>query len=203
MKTLAEIAHEIAHESPKYSGYPSHLETALAGAKAALNHEAVEQLRGFAEHRDHCVYWNTFACNCGLEKIERAFDALMKEVGGVSHEFNFEPRFGNKDPFDPNPPFYNHMIHWRPWAEHFMNQEGDIQTLALMFASALEEINRLCNTGIKTQKAQSELLFAYIELVETGVPRPFGDSSLGPWASLQILNQWRAENKLNIKMVDV
>lgn len=117
-------------------------------------------------------------------------------------------RFGNGSPFDPNPRFCNTMSQWAPWAEHYRNEDDPTGTLANMLGCALEEIDRLCKRCGKIDKAHAALLWAFIDLVETGVQKPLDDSDEpesmpNAWASIQLLNKWRAENKLNIKCVDV
>jgi len=77
----------------------------------------------------------------------------------------------------------------------------------------MDEIDRLRGIGQREKKAQAELLFAYIELVDKlcfvcrHKPAPFGDDSIPSFgsalASIEQLNSWRSENKLNIKAVDV
>ena len=111
-------------------------------------------------------------------------------------------------PFDPNPRFVNHMCHWKPWAEHYKNEPGELGTLAHMLLFATEEIDRLRVLGQKEGRAKAQLLFAFIDLVETGVPKSFSDDkepqSFGAaLSSVYRLNDWRSENKLNIKAVDV
>lgn len=112
----------------------------------------------------------------------------------------------NEDDFNPNP-IVNHMIHWKPWAEKFKDDpDHEKRALAQMLGFAHEEKERLCIKGYKTSLAHSILLFAYIGVVETGEAKPLeeGSDSLGSaWKDIQMLNQWRKENKLNIKLVDV
>ena len=111
----------------------------------------------------------------------------------------------NHKTFEPNP-IVNHQCHWGPWAEHFKDAEGDQGVLAHMLWYACEEINRLCKSGYAASTAQSRLLLAYVDLVETGKPKPFTDQAWSirdAWSSIQTLNAWREENKLNIKLVDV
>ena len=78
-----------------------------------------------------------------------------------------------------------------------------------MLGYALEEIDRLCKRCRQFQKAHSLLLWAYIDLVETGKPVPLVDDYdttqdiRSAWEAIKLINQWRAENKLNIQLVDV
>lgn len=115
----------------------------------------------------------------------------------------------NNPTFDPNPRFVNHMCHWKPWAKHFLEAEGDVGTLANMLGYSLEENDRLGRRLQHYMKAHSKLLWAFIALVETGKTQPFvsGDekeqSVRDAWCSIQVLNGWREENKLNIRAVDV
>lgn len=99
------------------------------------------------------------------------------------------------------------MCHWAPWAEHFRDHEGDIGTLANMLGYSLEESDRLCKRLAGFSKAQANLIFAFIDLVETGEAKPFTEdkptSPAEAWKSIQLLNRWRSENKLNIRLVDV
>ncbi len=108
--------------------------------------------------------------------------------------------------FDPNPQFWNHMVHWEPWADHFKNHDGDTGLLAKMLGEAWVEIERLRKSCCETDKRHSMLLFAYIATVETGKPVEPNRLGLGgpggAWGSVQTLNQWRKENKLNIKIWD-
>ncbi len=116
-------------------------------------------------------------------------------------------RFGNGHPFEPNPRFYNHMCHWAPWAEHFRREKSDTGTLANMLGSALEEIERLRKRCGKFQKAQAILMWAFIDLVETGEVKTLADGDCSTPAEafklVKLINRWRSENKLNIKLVDV
>lgn len=115
-------------------------------------------------------------------------------------------RFGNGHPFEPHPQFYDFMCHWAPWAEHYRDEHSPTGVLANMLGSALEEIDRLCKRCGKFQKAHATLLWAFIDLVETGEPKPLTDDGSGPrgaWALVELLNEWRSENKLNIRLVDV
>lgn len=116
-------------------------------------------------------------------------------------------RFGNGHPFDAHPDFYNHMCHWAPWAEHFRDEKSPTGVLANMLGAALEEIDRLCKRCGKFESAYAILLWAFIDLVETGKPKPLTDGSSPSFeeafASVKLLNKWRSENKLNIQLVDV
>lgn len=71
-----------------------------------------------------------------------------------------------------------------------------------------KEIERLRRLLGKYREAHAALLFAFIDLVDTGEPKPFPNEepAMSPqeaFESIQLLNKWRAENKLNIKAVDV
>lgn len=108
-------------------------------------------------------------------------------------------------PFNPNPQAENHMCHWKVWADHFKNAEGDIGKLARMLGYCWEEFDKM-RSDTRKNTAHAELLFAFIKLVETGKPVPFSKEVLGigsAFSNIETLNKWRAENKLNIKQVDV
>jgi hypothetical protein len=70
------------------------------------------------------------------------------------------------------------------------------------------EIERLCDRIGKLDQAHAALLFAFIDLVETGEAKRFPDeepatSFADALASIKLLNEWRVLNKLNIRAVDV
>ena len=126
--------------------------------------------------------------------------------GGVNMKKDFL-KFGNRHPFDRDP-IVNHQCHWAPWADKFQDYDGDTGTLANMLGYSLEENQRLRERLNRFTKAHAALLFAFIELVETGKPESFAveetpQSIKVAWLSIQQLNDWRRDNKLNIKAVDV
>ncbi len=117
-------------------------------------------------------------------------------------------RFGNGHPFEPEPRFYNHQCHWAPWAEHYRDHDNPTGTLANMLGSALEENDRVLKRAILFTRAQSALLWAFIDLVETGEAKPFPNEETpetipNALALIALLSKWRRENKLNIRAVDV
>lgn len=123
-------------------------------------------------------------------------------------------QFGNGRKFEPKVDFVNHMSHWAPWADHFKNDpDYDKEVLANMLGYSLEENARLCRRLTHYTKAHAELLFAFVGLVDrlclwcSHKPVKFGEkeplSLKGAWVSIQQLNAWRKENKLNIRSVDV
>lgn len=121
-------------------------------------------------------------------------------------------KFGNGHKFDPKPPFSNHMCHWAPWAHHFQDDpDFEKAMLANMLGFSLEEKARLLRMLTKIKTAHSQLLWAYIRMVDTGketkfvTPEEYGKplSMAGAWSGIQQLNKWRKENRLNIKCVDV
>ena len=84
-------------------------------------------------------------------------------------------RFQGPHAFEEKPQFYNHMCHWAPWADHFCDDKDEEKaTLACMLGSALIEIDRLCKYLGRTKTAHSQLLWAYVRLVETGKETTFG-----------------------------
>lgn len=123
-------------------------------------------------------------------------------------------RFGNGHPFEPDPRFVNHMCHWAPWAEHYRaSEDREKAILAYMLGSSLGENARLLKRANAFDSAYSALLWAFVSLVDrlcpwcARKPVPFGEkdtpSLRNAWASIQQLNEWRKENKLNIKAVDL
>lgn len=112
------------------------------------------------------------------------------------------------DEFEQNPRFENHFCHFRPWSEHYKDAPGETGTLARMLGYAWDERDKLCNSGVILSKKHAALLFAFIKLVETGKAEPFDlknntNSVFDAWESIQLINEWRSTNKLNIKDVDV
>lgn len=86
-----------------------------------------------------------------------------------------------------------------------MNTEQE--DLTAKVARLAAENDRLCKISSLISKKHAKLLFAFVDLVETGIPKPFSDLekpfSLGDgFAAITTLNKWRAENKLNINVVD-
>jgi len=117
-------------------------------------------------------------------------------------------KYGNGHAFEAQPQFVNHMCHWAPWADHFQNDaDTEKAALANMLGYALEELSRCSERSRKLDKSRCALLWAYIATVEHGSPIPLASSdeslSIGSaWASIQTLNRWRKENKLNISFGD-
>lgn len=130
----------------------------------------------------------------------------------MSDKYDFL-QYGNNHAFDPEPMFFNHQCHWAPWADHYQSHEGHVGTLAKMLGSSLEENKRLLKRCHQYSDRHVMLFWAFIHTVERlpkffhkRIPVPIEESQMsiaGAWKDIQLINKWRAENKLNIKEWDV